>query len=160
MACLYRPGEQPRSLEAIDNWLVDKAGERGPNPSGGLVSTARDLVRFYRMILNQGELDGVRILSREAAADMTRLQTGERETGFAPGSGWGLGWCVVREPKGVSRMLSPGSFGHGGVFGTQAWLDPRRELICILLIQRYEFGNSDTSALREALQEQAVKALE
>jgi hypothetical protein len=46
------------------------------------------------------------------------------------------------------------------VFGTQAWLDPRRDLICILLIQRYDFGNSDTSALREALQEQAVKAIE
>jgi CubicO group peptidase (beta-lactamase class C family) len=160
LARLYRPGTEPRTLEAVDNWLIDVAGERGPNPSGGLVSTVHDLVRFYQMILNRGELDGVRLLSRRAVADMTRLQTGERETGFAPGSGWGLGWCVVREPQGVNRMLSPGSFGHGGVFGTQAWLDPQRRLICILLIQRSEFGNSDTSTLREALQEQAVKAIE
>jgi CubicO group peptidase (beta-lactamase class C family) len=160
MARLYRPGKEPGTLEPLDNWLIDLAGERGPNPSGGLVSTARDLARFYQMILNQGELEGVRILSRRAVAEMTRLQTGERETGFASGSGWGLGWCVVREPQGVTRMLSPGSFGHGGVFGTQAWLDPQRELICILLIQRHEFGNSDASALREALQEHAVKAIE
>jgi CubicO group peptidase (beta-lactamase class C family) len=159
LARLYRPGKPKPTLESLNNWLVDSAAKNGPNPSGGLVSQARDLARFYQMILNGGELDGVRILSTRAVAEMTRLQTGELTTGFTPGNGGGLGWCVVRQPQGVSAALSPGSFGHGGAFGTQAWLDPRRRLICILLVQRTGFGNSDGSDLRATLHELAVQAI-
>jgi len=140
-------------------WLIEDAGVRAPNPSGGLYSTAADLVRFYQMILNGGELEGTRILSSEAVARMTRVQTGELVTGFTPGNGWGLGWCVVRQPQGVTRMLSPGTFGHGGAFGTQGWIDPQRKMIFILLVQRTNFPNSDASPVREAFQELAVAAL-
>ena len=58
---------------------------------------------------------------------MTTVQTGDLKTGFTAGNGWGLGWCVVREPQGVTAMLSPGTFGHGGAYGTQAWIDPGEE---------------------------------
>jgi CubicO group peptidase (beta-lactamase class C family) len=117
------------------------------------------MARFYQAILNGGELDGRRIVSRESVHEMTRVQTGDLTTGFTPGNGWGLGWCVIREPEGVTRMLSPGTFGHGGAFGTQGWVDPKREMIFVLLIQRANLGNSDGSKIREALQALAVEAI-
>ncbi|MBW3598387.1 MAG: beta-lactamase family protein [Planctomycetes bacterium] len=157
---LYKPGEEKGSLAATTHWLSELSPDRTPNPSGGLFSTAADMAQFYQMILNGGEVDGRRIVSREAVEEMTSIQTGELTTGFTPGNGWGLGWCVVREPQGVSRMLSPGSFGHGGAFGTQGWIDPKREMIFVLMIQRTEFGNSDASKIRETLQKLAVEAAE
>ena len=44
--------------------------------------------------------------------------------------------CVVRDPQGITSMLAPGSFGHGGAYGTQAWIDPEKKRIFILLVQR------------------------
>ena len=61
------------------------------------------------MMLNKGELDGKRILSEKAVAEMTRTQTGDLKTGFVDGMGFGYGWAVVKEPKGVTEMLSPGT---------------------------------------------------
>ena len=158
LARLYKPGEQPATIEPADHWLSKLSAERTPNPSGGLFSTAHDMARFYQMILDGGELDGRRIVSQESVRRMTTLQTGELTTGFTPGNGWGLGWCIVRHPQGVSRMLSPGTFGHGGAFGTQGWVDPRREMIFVLMIQRTGFGNSDASKIREVFQELGVRA--
>ena len=66
---------------------------------------------------------------------------------------------LMREPKGVTGMFSPGSYGHGGAFGTQAWLDPKQDLLVILLIQRTGLTNSDASPMRQALQEAAVAAV-
>jgi CubicO group peptidase (beta-lactamase class C family) len=65
----------------------------------------------------------------------------------------------VRESQGVTAMRSPGSFGHGGAFGTQAWLDPARDMFVILLIQRTGLQNSDALPMRQALQEAAAEAL-
>src|SRR5262249_32019084 len=108
--------------------------DRFPAANGGLFSTAPDYARFARMILNEGTLDGKQYLTAAAVARMTSVQTGDLEAGFVPGSAWGLGWGVVREPQGVTRPLSPGSFGHGGAYGTQAWIDPVRKLIYVLLV--------------------------
>ena len=129
-----------------------------PSPSGGLFSTAGDLSRFYRMFLNGGELDSVRVLSPESVEAMTTVQTGDLKTGFTPGNGWGLGLCVVRVPQGVTRMLSPGTFGHGGAYGSQGWIDPEQGLIYVLMIQRRDIGNSDASPMRDAFQSAAVAA--
>ena len=69
---------------------------------------------------------GSAYLKPEAVKQMTSVQTRRhRRPASPPGNGWGLGWCVVREPQGVTAMLSPGTFGHGGAYGTQAWIDPR-----------------------------------
>jgi CubicO group peptidase (beta-lactamase class C family) len=160
IAQLYERDKDSQTLKPAKHWITDLAlPNRSPNPSGGLFSTAPDLLRFYRMILNRGELDGQRIVSPEAVAEMTRLQTGDLTTGFTPGNGWGLGWCVVRQPQGVSEVLSPGSFGHGGAFGTQAWLDPKREAIYVLLIQRVGLPNSDGSPIRAEFQKIAGEAV-
>jgi CubicO group peptidase (beta-lactamase class C family) len=159
MARLYQPDNDKTGLEPGTHWLFDISPETSPNPSGGLFSTAADLGRFYQMILNEGELDGKRIVSASAVRQMTSIQTGDLSTGFTPGNGWGLGWCVVREPQGPSKMLSSGAFGHGGAFGTQGWLDPKRQTIYVLLIQRTNFGNSDGADIREVFQQLAAEAL-
>ncbi len=137
----------------------DSDHPKTPYPSGGLFSTASDLWRFYRMILKGGRSGGKQIVSSDAIEHMTSVQTGELTTGFTPGNGWGLGWCIVRKPQGVTAMLSPGTFGHGGAFGTQGWIDPKREMIFILLVQRNNFPNSDASDVRKAFQELAVAAV-
>lgn len=160
VAKLYQPGEKRGTLEPASHWLLEQSRERTPNPSGGLFSTARDLFRFYQMVLNGGELDGKRILSKDSTSTMLLIHTRDLETGFTPGNGWGLGWCIVREPQGVSAMLSPGTFGHGGAFGTQGWVDPEKKMVFVLLIQRTDFGNSDGSLIRKSFQRVAVDALD
>ncbi len=134
--------------------------DRFPAANGGLFSTAPDYARFCQMILKGGELDGKRYLKPESVALMTSVQTGDLKTGFTPGNGWGLGWCVTREPQGVTAMLSPGTFGHGGAYGTQAWIDPVKKRAYILMIQRADYPNSDGSEVREVFQEAASVALD
>ena len=113
------------------------------------------------MILNGGQLDGRRIVAEASVRAMTRVQTGELRTGFTSGNGWGLGlgWCVVREPQGATKMLSPGTFGHGGALGTQGWVDRKREMIFVLMIQRIGFGNGDASDIRREFQQLAIESL-
>ena len=162
-ARLYRLNDDKSALVPAEHKYVTPDPQDGadvtPAPSGGLFSTADDLARYYQMVLRGGEFDGRQIVSAEAVEQMTTLQTGDLQTGFTPGNGWGLGWCVVREPQGVSRLLSPGTFGHGGAYGTQAWIDPERGLVFLLLIQRPDLGNSDASTIRDAFQEAALNAI-
>jgi CubicO group peptidase (beta-lactamase class C family) len=74
--------------------------------------------------------------------------------------GWGIGVCVLKEPHpGLAAMLSPGTFGHGGAWGTQAWCDPVKGVAYVLMVQRANFPNSDASPVRQAFQEAAAKAL-
>lgn len=131
--------------------------DRYPAPNGGLFSTASDYARFCRMLLNQGSLDGRQLLKPETVALMTRLQTGDLKTGFTEGNGWGLGVCVVRQPQGVTAALSVGTFGHGGAYGTQAWIDPVKKTIYLLMVQRSNFPNSDASNVRRAFQAAAAQ---
>jgi CubicO group peptidase (beta-lactamase class C family) len=131
------------------------AGAKYPMPAGGLYSTAPDLAKLYQMMLNRGQAGGRRYLSESAVAEMTRVQTGELKAGFTDGMGFGLGWGVVRQPSGVTVMLSPGTFGHGGAFGTQAWIDPQKNRFVILMIQRTGLPNSDASDIRRELQKVA-----
>lgn len=139
--------------------IANPANARYPIPAGGLFSTGADLAKVYQMMLGGGALGDQRIVSAKSVALMTQVQTGDLQTGFTPGMGWGLGWCVVRKPTGITEMLTPGAYGHGGVFGTQAWIDPHQDLFVILLIQRAGLANSDGSPLRQALQSLAVAAL-
>jgi CubicO group peptidase (beta-lactamase class C family) len=114
------------------------------------------MARLYQMMLNGGELRGKRILSKESVALLTRTQTDDIKTGFTDGMSWGFGFQVVKEPQGVTAMLSPGTFGHGGAYATQSWADPRKDLIYVLMIQRAGFPNGDNSPVRKAFQEAAV----
>ena len=129
---------------------------RYPMANGGLFSTAEDYGKFARMILRGGELDGKRYLKPESVAQMTAVNSGDLKAGFTPGSAWGLGWSIVREPQGVTGALSPGSYGHGGMFGTQAWIDPVKKRAYVLMIQRADIGNSDASDIRRDFQNAAA----
>lgn len=131
---------------------------RFPAGNGGLFSTASDYARFCQMLLNGGQSNGKRILSEDAVKTMRTIATGDLVPGFTPGNGWGIACCVVREPNGVTAMLSPGTFGHGGAYGTQAWIDPVKHRVYILMIQRANLPNADGSDLRRVFQEEANKA--
>ena len=133
--------------------------ERYPAANGGLFSTALDYARFCQMLLNNGELDGHRVLKPESVKQFSTVQFPDHKTGFTPGNGWGVGCCIVRDPQGVTAMLSPGTFGHGGAYGTQAWIDPQKNLIYILMVQRANFPNADNSEVRKAFQQAAAEAL-
>ena len=162
LAKSYQPAKNGRGLEEtgigfIKGELTDR--RRTPFPAGGLFSTAQDISRFYQMMLNAGEYGGRRILSRAAVEQMTHTQSGDIKTGFVEGMSWGLGFAVVKEPTGITAMLAPGTFGHGGAYGTQSWADPARDLIMVLMIQRAKLPNADASSVRRALQEAAVAAI-
>ncbi len=148
-------------LEKADLSFLDgkspSAKNRYPMANGGLFSTAPDYAKFAQMILNGGESGGKRYLKEESVKQMTTVQSGDLITGFTPGSAWGLGWSIVRDPQGVSAALSPGSFGHGGKNGTQAWIDPVKKRIYLLMIQRADIGNSDASEMRREFQNAAAK---
>jgi CubicO group peptidase (beta-lactamase class C family) len=162
LAKAYRKAKEGGLAETPNMILQGKSPtsrDRFPAANGGLFSTAPDYVKFLRMVLDGGEVGGKRLLKPESVKLMTTIQTAGITTGFTPGNGWGLGWCVVREPQGVTAMLSPGTFGHGGAYGTQGWVDPVARRIYLLMVQRADFGNSDASPLRLAFQEAAAKAL-
>jgi CubicO group peptidase (beta-lactamase class C family) len=159
VALTYFKGRDGKLFVSKDTLLAVPEGAKHPVPAGGLFSTGDDLAKFYQMMLHKGELNGKRILSEKASAEMTKVQTGTLKTGFVDGMGFGYGWAVVREPKGVTAMLSAGSYGHGGAFGTQAWIDPEQDLFVVLLIQRTGLDNADASPMREKLQRLAAEAV-
>jgi CubicO group peptidase (beta-lactamase class C family) len=127
------------------------ASARYPLPAGGLFATAPDLARLYQVLMNGGAAGGRRYLTWASMAEMTRVQTGDLKAGFSEGIGFGLGWSVVRTPVGLTEMFSPGTFGHGGGYGTQCWIDPHRGLFTILLTQRPDLNPKDEAALRREL---------
>jgi CubicO group peptidase (beta-lactamase class C family) len=128
-----------------------------PASNGGLFSTALDYTRLAQMLLNGGVLDGRHYLTAESVRMMSTVQTGDLVTGFTPGNGWGLGVCIVRQPQGVTAMLSPGTFGHGGGYGTQFWIDTKRGVALIMMIQRSNFKNADESPVKLAFQKAALE---
>ncbi len=99
-------------------------GAKHPIPAGGLYSTGADLAKLYQAMLNGGGLKSTKIILPESVLTMTKVQTGDLTCGFVPGMSFGFGWAVVKEPQGVTAMVSPGTYGHGGAFGTQGWIDP------------------------------------
>jgi CubicO group peptidase (beta-lactamase class C family) len=143
-------------LEATQLFILNgqkpTSRDRFPAANGGLFSTAADYAKFCQMVLGGGELGGKRYLKPESVKLMTTVQSGDLKTGFTEGNGWGLGWCVVRKPQGPTESLSPGSYGHGGAYGTQAWIDPEKKRIYLLMVQRANFPNADASDVRRAFQ--------
>lgn len=162
LATSYKPAADGKGLEPTTiKYLTAPYSnqKRAPLAAGGLFSTAADLLKLYAMLLNGGEADGKRYLSPESLALMTTDHTGALKSGFTDGMGMGLGFQVVREPVGVTAMLSKGTFGHGGAHGTQGWIDPGKKAIHILLIQRAGLKNGDASPMRQAFQEAAASLL-
>ena len=169
LATAYAKNKDTGALDSVPPRPDFGPRDRPPQGNGGLYSTAPDYARFCQMLLNGGALDGRRYLSAAAMKFLTTPQTADLPTGFfqteAYGNrgtnyGWGLGTSILRTPhEGVAAMLSPGTYGHGGAWGTQAWIDPVKGVAYVLMVQRSNFPNSDASDVREAFQQAAVKAL-
>jgi CubicO group peptidase (beta-lactamase class C family) len=112
-----------------------------PAPGWGLYSTAEDLLHLYRMMLGNGEYEGRRYLSPFSVHLMTEAHTvGIHPVGWMRGADYGLAWEVVTDPLGELAGHTKGTYGHGGAFGTQGWIDPSNGLISILMIQRADGG--------------------
>jgi CubicO group peptidase (beta-lactamase class C family) len=133
---------------------------RFPSPAGGLYSTAADLAKVYQGLLNGGQYRAARFIAEDTLQRMTQIQTGDLRASFTPGMSCGLGFHIVRKPQGVTGMLSPGTFGHGGAFGTQGWIDPVQDVFYVLLVQRAGLPNSDGSDIRREFQALAAAAIE
>jgi CubicO group peptidase (beta-lactamase class C family) len=154
-AVIYDRKDETLQLPA-STLIGPSTGAKYPIPAGGLYATAPDLARLYRMMLNKGAAEGRRYLSESSVEAMTQVQTGDLKTGFTEGMAFGFGWGVVRQPQDVTERLSAGSYGHGGAFGTQAWIDPHKGRFVVLMIQRAGLKNSDASEMRRALQRVAL----
>ena len=157
-AVIYGKGQGGKLAPSANLLISYQQGAKHPCPMGGLYSTAGDMARFYRMLLGGGELDGKRVLKPETVAAMTKVQTGDLKAGFNDGMGYGYAVAVVREPKGITDNLSPGTFGHGGAFGTHSWADPVQDLVVVTLIARTGIP-VEASPYRQAVQAAAVAAI-
>ena len=104
--------------------------------AGGLVSTAHDYIRFQQMMLNGGELDGVRLLGSKTVELIFANHTGDLPLWLSgPGYGFGLGYSVVMDRAVAHTSDTEGSVSWGGAFGTMFWIDPEEELVAIILTQ-------------------------
>ena len=106
-------------------------------PAGGYFSTAMDVSKFCRMLLNKGVHNGKRILSADAVKQMTTVQSGEAKTKDQLAD-YGFGLKITTK-EGGEDSLSVGSYGHGGAYATQMWVDPVREMVVILMVQHGGF---------------------
>ena len=108
-----------------------------PSGAGGLYSTAADYLRFARMLLAEGTLEGRRLLSRKTVALMRMNQLAHLDpvAGLSAGEGFGLGVAVVVDPARRGRLSSPGAYGWSGAATTYFTIDPQEQLVAILLMQ-------------------------
>lgn len=102
---------------------------------GGLFSTAPDYARFALMLANGGELDGVRVLSPRTVELMASVFAPDTMPGRPEGEPHGLGVRVVTDPAARNTLLSEGSFGWSGAFGTHFWVDPKEKLVAVVMTQ-------------------------
>ncbi|MDA9256810.1 beta-lactamase family protein [Pseudomonadales bacterium] len=111
-------------------------GGKFESGGGGLIATTRDYLRFSQMMLNGGELDGVRILSPKTVDLMTTNHIGDMGLGFGrKGVGFGLDFAVVLNPGEVGEVSSAGEYNWGGAAGTRFWIDPQEQLIGLFMVQ-------------------------
>jgi len=156
IATVYRPPEGGKLERAFAEGPGGerrefRKGAKYPAPEGGLYSTASDLAAFYQMMLNRGTFDGQRVLSPASVDLMTELQTGSIP---AP---HGLAWVVVTDAFDTLNYQSIGSYGHGGAYGTFGWVDPKKDTVEVLLIQRSVWGNFDERNAFWALAASAIR---
>jgi CubicO group peptidase (beta-lactamase class C family) len=121
---------------SVNSYHVDHPRKGG---SYGLVGTAEDYWRYAQMMLNGGELDGIRVLSSTTVGFMTRDHLDGidmyRVGGRPSGLGFGLGFAIIKDPAAAGYVSSEGSFSWGGAAGTQFWVDPHEDLVVVAMIQ-------------------------
>jgi CubicO group peptidase (beta-lactamase class C family) len=117
----------------------------------GMSGTIGDYARFLQMLLNEGELDNVRLLRAETVRQMTQNATGNMPTSRGPGWGFTMGFGIVTDPAAAKSRLPAGSFGWGGIYGTQFWVDPANHVVGLIMTQTAIIGSGAISnPIREA----------
>jgi CubicO group peptidase (beta-lactamase class C family) len=102
---------------------------------GGLSSTAEDYLQFALMLMNGGQLNGRRLVSQRSVEMMASVFASEALPGSTPGEGFGLSVRVVTDPAARNTYLSKGSFGWSGAFNTHFWVDPKEQIVGIMMTQ-------------------------
>jgi CubicO group peptidase (beta-lactamase class C family) len=145
-----------REMSPIRGQVHDPRAYRlgGVAGNAGLFSSAPDLVRYSRMLLSNGELDGVRVLSPEA---VQRFTEPHEVTGGERSAGWDVS-AQFHKQRGT--LLSPRAFGHGGYTGTQLWIDPEQDLFVLFLSNRnHPYGTGRVLELEGQIVDAAIRAL-
>jgi CubicO group peptidase (beta-lactamase class C family) len=139
---------------------------------GGLYSTAADYGRFVQMILNQGQLGGVRILKEQTVREMSRNQTGNVKVRLQPtaeplrskpyplGAGedvWGLGFQIAAPAKPASNMRRPGSMNWAGINNTFYWIDPEKQIGVVVLMQILPFYDDAAIKILQGVEERVYQ---
>ena len=138
LVTVYMSDSTNRAVRAPDGARGQGHYVDGPRVSysggAGLVSTARDYARLLEMLLNGGELDGVRILSPGSVEVMATNQT---ESLFpSRGQGFGFGFSIV-ERRGADNTLAPaGTYGWGGAYGSQYRIDPKTRVVLVVMLNQ------------------------
>ena len=134
-----------------------------PSGGGGLVSTASDYMRFCQMLLNGGELDGVRLLSPKTVELMHSNMIAPGLTVFGLNAGFGLDFAIYTDPVAAGGYYGKDTFWWGGAAGTWFWIDPVNDLIVVGMIQQVAGTGAaatgvipDVRGLSHALTYQAV----
>ncbi len=132
------------------------SGERYHGGGGGIMTTAETYAQFAMMLANGGELNGVRILSPRTVELMGSEFIPSTLPGRPAGEGYGLGVRVVTNSAARGTWLSQGSFGWSGAYGTHFWVDPKENLVGILLAQtpNRTFSADFENAVMQALVDQ------
>jgi len=117
--------------------------------AAGLFGTLDDYSRFAQMLANGGELGGYRILSEMSVRIMGTAQLADTIAGFPHGQAWGLSMRVITDRAAAGTSLSKGSFGWSGAWGTHFWVDPKENLVALLMINLANAGGADAETARE-----------
>jgi CubicO group peptidase (beta-lactamase class C family) len=141
MAKSYKPGPGGKGMvetevTALKYPLMERS-DRFPCPGGGLFSTAADCGKFCKMLLAGGTVDGKKVVSEDAIAELSKKQTGD----------------ALKETYGLGFATGPGWFGHGGAYATDMTIDTKRGLAYIFMVQR---AGLPTDGGREAFKKAAA----
>ena len=140
LAAQYRPSSADNRIELQDPAGRDSRWVTGPRRlfrgAGGLAASTEDYLRFQLMMLNGGELEGVRLLAPATVSLMLENHTGDLPLWLpGPGMGFGLGYGVVLDRGAAATPLSVGAAYWGGAYCTLSWLDPQQDLVAVIMTQ-------------------------
>jgi CubicO group peptidase (beta-lactamase class C family) len=137
LAQIYQPLEGGAKIKAREGEFAGRFKEKPAllSGGGGMVSTTSDYLRFCQMMLNGGEFDGVRLLSRKTVELMTIDHLAATGVKRNNGYGFGLGFAVANDLARGGSIGSIGEYNWGGAAGTRFWIDPQEKMIGIYMLQ-------------------------
>jgi CubicO group peptidase (beta-lactamase class C family) len=137
-------------------WIDKEQQPKFLSGGGGLVSTTADYLRFGRMMRGQGELDGVRLVSRKTIELMTTPHL-RPDQFFLTGASFGLGFAIMTSPAQAQMLGSVGAYEAGGAAHTNLWYDPHEDLMGLLMVQYVSYTPSMVGTDFKSLAEAAIE---